>query len=191
MLWHPRRPRIALKPSLEAFRLSRTVEPHPRLLLLLLLLLFQHPQVSRLSWLFIPSSYCPEKPLSPLLIWHCFLTFFFALLFAVVVGNDAFFTKFYFSDSGVLYENPVLQIGVKCEYHNRIGRVALFYGNRGAAPLTNVTSRVTHSAAPGALSFKYQPVAASVNPGVQEQQTISVECHSPFVEPPVLEVDLA
>jgi hypothetical protein len=38
-----------------------------------------------------------------------------------VVGNDTFFPKFVLSDSGILYENPVMQIGVKCEFHSRIG----------------------------------------------------------------------
>ena len=39
-----------------------------------------------------------------------------------VVGNDAFFSKFLLEDNGVLYENPVMQIGAKCEFHNRIGK---------------------------------------------------------------------
>jgi len=108
-----------------------------------------------------------------------------------IVGNDAFFPKFVLADSGILYENPVMQIGVKSEFHSRIGRVSLFYGNRGTAPLTNIVTRVLHPQHPGALSLKFQPISSTIAPGVQEPQVINIECNTSFVHPPVLEVDLS
>ena len=122
-----------------------------------------------------------------------------------VVGNDQFFPKFVLLDVGVLYENPVMQIGVKSEFHSRIGaglalahhplmplpgRVSLFYGNRGSAPLTNVVTRIVHSQHPNALVFKTQPISTTIAPGAQEPQVINVECNQSFSSPPILEVDL-
>ncbi len=37
------------------------------------------------------------------------------------ITNDEFFNKFFCSMNGVLYENPVLQIGIKSEFHLNIG----------------------------------------------------------------------
>ena len=57
------------------------------------------------------------------------------------VNNDAFFDKFWTTDSGVLYENPVLQIGCKCE----------FTGSRYGAPSSPshpLTHSLTHSPSP-------------------------------------------
>ena len=75
-----------------------------------------------------------------------------------VVGNDQFFSKFILADNGVLYENPVMQIGAKCEFHSRVGRVSLFYGNRGAAPFTNVLTRITHVQHPGSIVHDAVPL---------------------------------
>ncbi len=37
------------------------------------------------------------------------------------IANAETFDKFAFVNSGVLYENPVLQIGVKAEFNNHLG----------------------------------------------------------------------
>lgn len=48
-----------------------------------------------------------------------------------------FFVKnrFIFRNNGVLFENDLLQIGVKSEYRQNLGRIALFYGNKTQTPL--------------------------------------------------------
>ena len=54
------------------------------------------------------------------------------------------FLKFVTKNSGVLFENDVIQIGCKCEYRNNLGRIALFFGNKTSAQLQSFsTSTVT------------------------------------------------
>ena len=39
-------------------------------------------------------------------------------------------------NNGVLFENELIQIGVKAEYRLNLGRVGIFYGNKSITPLT-------------------------------------------------------
>lgn len=93
-------------------------------------------------------------------------------------------------NDGVLYENPVLQIGVKSEFHANLGRMTIYFGNRGDTPMTNVATRCYVPDKPAALKVDAQRVDSVIPPGVQLQQQIQVECVGPFSEPPVLEVNL-
>jgi AP-2 complex subunit alpha len=43
--------------------------------------------------------------------------------------------KLSWKNNGVLYENDILQIGVKAEYRLNLGRMTLFYGNKSAFPM--------------------------------------------------------
>ena len=55
------------------------------------------------------------------------------------------FLKFVTKNSGVLFENDVIQIGCKCEFRNNLGRIALFFGNKTSAQLQGFsTSTVTN-----------------------------------------------
>ncbi len=42
--------------------------------------------------------------------------------------------RFYCKNNGVLYEDAVIQIGVKTECRSNLARLALFYGNKTAYP---------------------------------------------------------
>ena len=42
--------------------------------------------------------------------------------------------KFYCKSNGVLYEDAVVQIGVKTECKSNLARLALFYGNKTSYP---------------------------------------------------------
>ena len=42
--------------------------------------------------------------------------------------------------SGVLVENNVLQIGIKSEYRQNLGRVGVFFGNKAPGPLQNFSA---------------------------------------------------
>lgn len=46
------------------------------------------------------------------------------------------------SPSGVLFENSLLQVGVKHEYVGAQGRISVFFGNLGTKPLTNFRVRI-------------------------------------------------
>lgn len=38
--------------------------------------------------------------------------------------------RFIFKNNGVLFENDLIQIGVKSEFRQNLGRLGLFYGNK-------------------------------------------------------------
>lgn len=43
--------------------------------------------------------------------------------------------KFVCKNNGVLYENDIIQIGVKSEFRQNLGRIGVFYGNKTSMPL--------------------------------------------------------
>lgn len=45
-------------------------------------------------------------------------------------NNDFDVFRFIFKNNGVLFENDLLQIGVKSEFRQNLGRLGLFYGNK-------------------------------------------------------------
>ena len=140
------------------------------------------------------------------------------------VGNDQFFGKFVLTNNGVLYENPVLQIGVKCEFtasvgttlgkaglgnwawqlrwhasqsHCRLsdllpchvlGRVTIFFGNRGEAPMTNVASRVY--AVGNLQALQVLSWCQDSRPwAIHEREYLRTDCHSRLCC--VLQLDLS
>lgn len=48
----------------------------------------------------------------------------------VIVSNDEGLKKLVCKHNGVLFENDLLQIGVKSEFRTNLGRISLFYGNK-------------------------------------------------------------
>lgn len=106
------------------------------------------------------------------------------------VNNDAFFDKFWDTDSGVLYENPVLQIGCKCEFTGSRGKVSLFYGNRGTTAFTDVEARFLPMPEEGLVQLHADEVATKFEPGAQETQLLQVNCVQPFTFVPKFEVKI-
>lgn len=45
------------------------------------------------------------------------------------------FHRFICKNNGVLFENELIQVGVKCEFKRNLGRLGLFYGNKTSIPL--------------------------------------------------------
>ncbi|ERE70122.1 AP-2 complex subunit alpha-1 [Cricetulus griseus] len=92
---------------------------------------------------------------------------------------DELLNKFVCKNSGVLFENQLLQIGVKSEFRQNLGRMYLFYGNK--------TSVQFQSFSP-TLAVQTKRVAAQVDGGAQVQQVLNIECLRDFLTPPLLSV---
>ena len=45
--------------------------------------------------------------------------------------------RFVTKNNGVVFENDLIQIGIKCEYRQNLGRLCLFYGNKTSFTFTN------------------------------------------------------
>lgn len=93
--------------------------------------------------------------------------------------NDANFPfhRFLFKNNGVLFENEMIQIGVKSEFRQNLGRLGLFYGNKTQVPLTNFQPVLQWSAEDGKkLNVQIKAVDSTLDAGAQIQQMLTAEC---------------
>lgn len=71
----------------------------------------------------------------------------------------------------------MIQIGVKSEYRQNLGRLGLFYGNKTQIPLTNFTTVLQWPADEGLkLNVQIKPVEPTLDAGAQIQQMLTAEC---------------
>uniref|UniRef100_A0A914V2H4 Clathrin adaptor alpha/beta/gamma-adaptin appendage Ig-like subdomain domain-containing protein n=1 Tax=Plectus sambesii TaxID=2011161 RepID=A0A914V2H4_9BILA len=101
--------------------------------------------------------------------------------------NDAELKKFVLKQNGVMFENDLVQIGIKLEARGNLARVGVFYGNKTGQALTGFAPSV---ACPGELASQLivqaKPVDANLGAGTQVQQLINVECLQDFSTQPLL-----
>uniref|UniRef100_A0A3B4ZCG8 AP-2 complex subunit alpha n=1 Tax=Stegastes partitus TaxID=144197 RepID=A0A3B4ZCG8_9TELE len=103
--------------------------------------------------------------------------------------NDDGFLRFVCKNNGVLFENQLLQIGIKSEYRQNLGRMYLFYGNKTSVQFASFTTTVS---CPGELQshilFCTKPVEPLVEGGAQIQQVLNIECLTDFSDAPLLNI---
>ncbi|TRY59933.1 hypothetical protein DNTS_017599 [Danionella cerebrum] len=112
--------------------------------------------------------------------------------------SNELLNKFVCKNNGVLFENQLLQIGIKSEYRQNLGRMYLFYGNKTSVQFLTFTTTVT---CPGELqshilfmcTFKKlnvqaKPVEPLIEGGAQVQQVINIECLGDFCDAPLLNI---
>lgn len=74
-------------------------------------------------------------------------------------------------DSGVLYEDPYIQIGIKAEWRAHHGRMVLFLGNKNTAPLDSVRALILP---PANLKLELSLVPETIPPRAQVQCPLEV-----------------
>ncbi|XP_055366670.1 AP-2 complex subunit alpha-2 isoform X3 [Betta splendens] len=103
--------------------------------------------------------------------------------------NDDGFLRFVCKNNGVLFENQLLQIGIKSEYRQNLGRMYLFYGNKTSVQFASFSTTVT---CPGELqsqlNVQTKPVEPIVEGGAQIQQVLNIECLTDFSDAPLLNI---
>ncbi|XP_031148403.1 AP-2 complex subunit alpha-2 isoform X3 [Sander lucioperca] len=103
--------------------------------------------------------------------------------------NDDGFLRFVCKNNGVLFENQLLQIGIKSEYRQNLGRMYLFYGNKTSVQFASFTTTVS---CPGELQSQLNVQTKAVEPlvegGAQIQQVLNIECLTDFSEAPLLNI---
>ncbi|XP_013404280.1 AP-2 complex subunit alpha-2 isoform X2 [Lingula anatina] len=108
----------------------------------------------------------------------------------LTAAADENYKRFVCRNNGVIFENDLLQIGIKSEYKQNLGRVGMFYGNKTSVPFSNFTAEVS---LPGELSSQLmaqaKPVDSQVEAGAQKQQLVNIECVTDFTVPPVLVIN--
>jgi len=74
-------------------------------------------------------------------------------------------------DSGVLYEDPHIQIGLKAEWRAHHGRLVLFLGNKNTSPLMSVRALILP---PSHLKMELSSVPDTIPPRAQVQVPLEV-----------------
>lgn len=88
------------------------------------------------------------------------------------IGNTAErFNALCLKDSGVLYENPHIQIGIKAEWRLHHGRLVLFLGNKNTTPLVSVQAIILP---PAHLKMELSLVPEIIPPRAQVQCPLEV-----------------
>lgn len=89
--------------------------------------------------------------------------------------------KFVCKNNGVLYENDIIQIGIKSEFRHNLGRIGVFYGNKTSMPLQGFNPSVSVGAGQqGKVTVQVKPVEPSIDAGAQVQQLVNCECVEDF-----------
>ncbi|XP_039972777.1 AP-2 complex subunit alpha-2 [Xiphias gladius] len=103
--------------------------------------------------------------------------------------NDDGFLRFVCKNNGVLFENQLLQIGIKSEYRQNLGRMYLFYGNKTSVQFASFNTTVSCPAElQSQLNVQTKPVEPLVEGGAQIQQVLNIECLSDFSDAPLLNI---
>uniref|UniRef100_A0ACB8EUE2 AP-2 complex subunit alpha-1 n=1 Tax=Sphaerodactylus townsendi TaxID=933632 RepID=A0ACB8EUE2_9SAUR len=111
-----------------------------------------------------------------------------------IAEADELLNKFVCKNNGVLFENQLLQIGVKSEFRQNLGRMYLFYGNKTSVQFQSFTPTVSY---PGDLQnhilfvngcLRTKAVEPLVEGGAQVQQVLNIECLSDFTEAPLINI---
>ncbi|KAI5644256.1 AP-2 complex subunit alpha-2 [Phthorimaea operculella] len=95
--------------------------------------------------------------------------------------------KFLFKNNGVLFENELIQIGVKSEFRQNLGRIGLFYGNKTQFPIQNVRPEL-HWTDLHKLNVQMKPMEPVLEAGAQIQQMLTAECIEDFSDAPSMSV---
>ncbi|XP_050932196.1 LOW QUALITY PROTEIN: AP-2 complex subunit alpha-2-like [Lates calcarifer] len=108
---------------------------------------------------------------------------------ASVEVSDENFPRFVCKNNGVIFENQLLQIGLKSEYRQNLGRMYVFYGNKTSTQFLSFSSSVTcNDTLKNQLNVHAKSVDPIIEGGAQVQQILNIECVSDFTDAPVLNV---
>eukprot|EP01137_Pigoraptor_chileana_P004832 Opistho-2@47036 len=107
-------------------------------------------------------------------------------------GAEKWLPRFVCSNEGVLYEDDFLQVGVRSEFKNNLGRVALYFGNKSKQySLDNFLSNVYVNNLSDSLNIQVKPVPTVLPPGQQSQQFINIECIKEFEAHPLVAISFS
>uniref|UniRef100_A0A672IDX6 AP-2 complex subunit alpha n=1 Tax=Salarias fasciatus TaxID=181472 RepID=A0A672IDX6_SALFA len=97
--------------------------------------------------------------------------------------------EFVCKNNGVIFENQLLQIGLKTEYRQNLGRMYVFFGNKTSTQFLSFTSSLLDRRVPPLLCLVHaKAVDPVIEGGAQVQQILNIECVSDFTDAPVLNI---
>jgi AP-2 complex subunit alpha len=97
--------------------------------------------------------------------------------------------KFLFKNSDIIFENDLLQIGIKSELKKTILQVEFYYGNKTNSTLSNISTSINqHGEFDPELRIHIEPINTIIDPKAQVKQTGTIECLRDFRDLPVMNV---
>lgn len=101
---------------------------------------------------------------------------------------DIGYNRLFFSDEGVLFEDAQIQVGMRSEYRGHLGVVKLYFSNKSPYPVGSFTTTLDNSEATNLKIDTKSLPESSIPAAGQTQQTIFIESHGPFSEPPTIRI---
>ncbi|UJR23024.1 hypothetical protein I4U23_026050 [Adineta vaga] len=97
--------------------------------------------------------------------------------------------KFSFKNSDIIFENDIIQIGIKGELTKSILRVEFYYGNKTNFNLTNISTNISlnDELDPG-LRINMESIQTTIDPRAQIKQAGTIECLQDFHDLPKMSV---
>lgn len=101
--------------------------------------------------------------------------------------NEEGLYKLALKNQGVLLENDILQIGVKAEFRQSLGRLSVFYGNKSPVRLNAFIATLASTTLEGCTAMASE-VDQPVEAGAQVEQTVNVEATGLQIDKPTLNI---
>jgi len=103
-------------------------------------------------------------------------------------GWKAWFDRLLLKEDGLLFNDSMIQIGLRSEYHGNLGRVALFFGNK-LAPGTHFSAfTVTVTSRPGLAYSSPNLPGSTLDGGAQFQWLLNFEAQKAFTGEPRVKI---
>ena len=103
-------------------------------------------------------------------------------------GWQAGFDRLLLKEDGLLFEDSMIQIGLRSEYHGNLGRVALFFGNKLTPGTSFIAFTVTITSRPGLAYSSANLPGNSLEGGSQFQWLLNFDAQSSFSAEPHVKV---
>jgi AP-2 complex subunit alpha len=98
------------------------------------------------------------------------------------------YNQMLFTNEGVLFEDPQIQVGLRAEYRGHLGVVKLYFTNKAAFPINSFTTTLDNRANPSLKIDTKSLPESSVDPSAQTQMTIVCTSVEPFVDAPTIRI---
>ncbi|CAF0971989.1 unnamed protein product [Adineta steineri] len=97
--------------------------------------------------------------------------------------------KFLFKNSDILFENDLIQIGIKGETIKSTIHIELYYGNKTTLQLTNFSTNIfALGELESELRINMEPVKSTIDPRAQSKQTGTIDCIADFRDLPMMNI---
>jgi len=98
------------------------------------------------------------------------------------------FDRLLLKEDGLLFEDSMIQVGLRSEYHANLGRVALFFGNKLTPGTSFSAFTVTVTSRPGLTYSSANLPGNSLEGGSQFQWLLNFDCQSSFSGEPTVKI---